>query len=199
MAYGQIDPARLHGEALRRWYERSPAELEAARETSAAKRHAKFFDQLPHEEPDERSASPTGRSQARVDGPSPASLNMYQPAAASPSPGFWDYWSFRGCRSCHGYTPKTLPPVGGHSPFRRDNSVHRGDAGRPRPRRSLGTTASLRTATGFRHPDLRPAAYPARDQSSPATHGMMFLPTSRENEKFLTSAPVASSPNSRAD
>ena len=31
MAYGQIDPARLQGEALRRWYLRSPAEVEEER------------------------------------------------------------------------------------------------------------------------------------------------------------------------
>ena len=40
----------------------------------------------------------------------------YQLAAATPR-GFWDYWSPQGCANCHGYTPGTLPPVGGHSPF----------------------------------------------------------------------------------
>lgn len=40
----------------------------------------------------------------------------YELAAASPR-GLWDYWSPQGCANCHGYTPGTLPPVGGHSPF----------------------------------------------------------------------------------
>jgi hypothetical protein len=40
----------------------------------------------------------------------------YELAAASPR-GVWDYWSPQGCANCHGYTPGTLPPVGGHSPF----------------------------------------------------------------------------------
>jgi hypothetical protein len=37
--------------------------------------------------------------------------------AAAPAKGFLDYWGVPGCRNCHGYTPDTLPPVGGHFPF----------------------------------------------------------------------------------
>jgi len=40
----------------------------------------------------------------------------YQLAAASPR-RFGDYWSVPGCANCHGYTPTSLPPIGGHFPF----------------------------------------------------------------------------------
>ena len=43
MADRQIDPARLQGEALRRWYLRSPEDLEQERQVAAAKRHRNFF------------------------------------------------------------------------------------------------------------------------------------------------------------
>ncbi len=34
MAYGQIDPARLDGDALTRWYLRSPADIEEERQAA---------------------------------------------------------------------------------------------------------------------------------------------------------------------
>ena len=43
MAFSQIDPARLQGEALRRWYLRSPADIEEERRSAAAKRYDAFF------------------------------------------------------------------------------------------------------------------------------------------------------------
>ena len=43
MAYGQIDPARLDGDALARWYLRSPADIEDQRKATAARRYADFF------------------------------------------------------------------------------------------------------------------------------------------------------------
>jgi hypothetical protein len=43
MAYGQIDPARLEGEALRRWYLRSPAEIEDEQRSAAAESYDQFF------------------------------------------------------------------------------------------------------------------------------------------------------------
>jgi len=35
MAESQVDPARLHGEELRRWYMRSPAEIEEEHQVAA--------------------------------------------------------------------------------------------------------------------------------------------------------------------
>lgn len=43
MAYGQIDPARLEGDALTRWYLRSPADIEQERQAGTAQRYADFF------------------------------------------------------------------------------------------------------------------------------------------------------------
>jgi hypothetical protein len=43
MAYGQIDPARLSGDALTQWYLRSPADIEQDRQAAVAQRYAEFF------------------------------------------------------------------------------------------------------------------------------------------------------------
>lgn len=43
MALGQIDPARLDGDALRRWYLRSPADIEEERRRSASQQYDRFF------------------------------------------------------------------------------------------------------------------------------------------------------------
>lgn len=43
MAFGQTDPARLEGEALRRWYLRSPAEIENERRKASEKAYDAFF------------------------------------------------------------------------------------------------------------------------------------------------------------
>lgn len=111
MAHGQIDPARLEGDALNRWYLRSPADVEAERSRAADRAYREFF--APSEQRD-----PEGKQQAE----------QYEVAAAAP-PRFWDYWSLRGCRNCHGYTPETLPPVGGHSPLPPGYSPRTGGSG----------------------------------------------------------------------
>ena len=43
MAFDQIDPGALEGDALRRWYMRSPAEIEQERQRAAARRYEDFF------------------------------------------------------------------------------------------------------------------------------------------------------------
>ncbi|MGZ6018221.1 MAG: hypothetical protein ACXWKO_06090 [Phenylobacterium sp.] len=43
MAYGQIDPARLDGDALTRWCLRSPADIEQERQAAAAQSYNDFF------------------------------------------------------------------------------------------------------------------------------------------------------------
>jgi hypothetical protein len=130
MAYGQIDPARLEGDALRRWYLRSPADIEEERRRKASRVYDAFFSEsttAPNSEQypqrDETSSDRTLASGQELDDgrwrgerAAPPLPSQYQLAAASPR-GFWDYWSPRGCQNCHGYTPDTLPPIGGHSPF----------------------------------------------------------------------------------
>jgi hypothetical protein len=44
MADRQIDPSRLHGDALRRWYLRSPADIEQERQADEAQRYNSFFE-----------------------------------------------------------------------------------------------------------------------------------------------------------
>jgi len=150
MVDGQIDPARLEGEALRRWYARPPREIEDGRQRAAAYAYDGFFGVVPSAEferqpntsfetteiaslrkrwnkASDRPWRPGGAANkqaalARRESSSPD----YRQAAASGSSGFWDYWGVRGCGSCHGYTPETLPPVRGHSPFPPGSSFRRG-------------------------------------------------------------------------
>lgn len=43
MAESQVDPARLQGEALRRWYLRSPTQIEEERQAEAQRRYESYF------------------------------------------------------------------------------------------------------------------------------------------------------------
>ena len=151
MAYGQIDPARLQGDALRRWYVRSPAEIEDERRKKAASAYDSFFSQpttspTSQEDPqqqDETSGDHLWSSWRQLDdgrwrgkrADARPPTGQYQLAAASPR-GFWDYWSPQGCQTCHGYTPDTLPSVGGLSPIPPSYSPRTGggsgDSARPR-------------------------------------------------------------------
>jgi hypothetical protein len=45
MAFGQIDPARLEGDALTRWYLRSPADIEEEKRQRAEQAYNAFFGQ----------------------------------------------------------------------------------------------------------------------------------------------------------
>jgi hypothetical protein len=47
MAYGEIDPARLEGNALTSWYLRSPTDIEQERQAAATQRYADFFGEQP--------------------------------------------------------------------------------------------------------------------------------------------------------
>ena len=96
-------------------------------------------------EQDDQSPDPTSAGLKSFDGPMGAPERGYgivvdapptsQPGPrgqfvqqAAASPGFWDYWSPRGCANCHGYTPGTLPPVGGQSPLPPNYSPRSGGA-----------------------------------------------------------------------
>lgn len=152
MAFGQMDPARLRGDALRRWYLRSPSDIEEERRQKAASAYDVFFTPPTTNRTFEQSPTSEGAKgdgswsswQQRDDGrwrgerartDSLSSHGQYQLAAASPR-GFWDYWSPKGCQNCHGYTPETLPPIGGRSPFPPNYSPRTGggsgDSARPR-------------------------------------------------------------------
>lgn len=43
MVYSQLDPARLHGAELTRWYLRSPADIERERQEATDQKYKDFF------------------------------------------------------------------------------------------------------------------------------------------------------------
>jgi hypothetical protein len=144
MAFGQIDPARLEGEALRRWYLRSPAEIEEEQRKATARKYQAFFSPLGDQQSSEPNSPEPGGSPSNNSGTTLERVDdrhwqghrggkaaqqapdRYQLTAAAAPRRFWDYWGFRGCQNCHGYTPSTLPPYGGHSPIPPSNSPRSG-------------------------------------------------------------------------
>jgi hypothetical protein len=144
MALGWIDPARLDGDALRRWYMRSPADLEEERRGNIAAVYDTFSlgrDAAPphHAEVQQRQERSRDRQwvseqllrdvqgrRERIG--SQSSSDHYRLAAASPR-GSWEYWKPRSCQTCHGYTPETLPPIGGRSPTPPGYSPRTGGSG----------------------------------------------------------------------
>jgi len=143
VAFSPVDPSRLQGEALNRWYLRSPDEIEQERQAAQAQKYDAFFART--EPADSPTASPApayqDSSAATGDGPTwekngtnhwrrwdqsgyglaaaPQSgqfqlAAMSQPAAA---PGIVN------CPTCHGRVPPLLPfpfPVLPGGPFLRD-------------------------------------------------------------------------------
>jgi hypothetical protein len=103
MAYGQIDPARLEGEALRRWYLRSPADIENERQDAAAQRYDTFF----------------SRSGPSLDAASrPQDATRSQKAPASEARQVAPHAADENCVGCHGRLPRPpLPPPFGTFPF----------------------------------------------------------------------------------
>ncbi len=65
MAFGQIDPARLEGDALRRWYLRSPEDIEDERLRRADQSYDAFYGGLQYIR---QSASPTPNRPRRASG-----------------------------------------------------------------------------------------------------------------------------------
>lgn len=82
----QIDPARLEGEALRRWYLRSPDEIERERQANQAQRYQDFFDGLRSAEPDPG----FGRGPFSIPerDPDPGFAQKLDPSRIDPDPGF---------------------------------------------------------------------------------------------------------------
>lgn len=69
MADRQIDPARLENDLLRRWYTRSPEDLDEQRQVDEAERHREFFggSARSHDDPDPGFGSSPGRDRTDVD------------------------------------------------------------------------------------------------------------------------------------
>jgi hypothetical protein len=130
MTYGQVDHARLDGDALTRWYLRSPADIEQARQAAATQSYNDFFGNP--DGSDDGLASATAESSSADDDPrtSPAPLGSDVPlrplsaGADSGEHGYLDDGVYRpgqdddqnipaadtvwNCPTCHGRLP--LPP-----------------------------------------------------------------------------------------
>lgn len=136
MVYSQLDPARLHGAELTRWYLRSPADIERERQEATDQKYKDFF------APATTSPFATDRSQVANSGDvenEPSTLwfasgpnrwsnqaatpNAFRPneaLAANGSPGTALGAGARArpvggdpiCRACHGGGVPPLPPGG---------------------------------------------------------------------------------------
>lgn len=153
----QTDPARLRGEALRRWYLRTPSQLQADRAAAADAAYDDFFN--PPDRMSADDARPLRGSAMRpltwTMTPNDGVKDLFYPAdristdGSLPRAGQADsghfrkvvmpemsasQWTLRGCVICHG---RQQPPPGAvgrvpeYSPFTRDGS---GD-GRRAPRK----------------------------------------------------------------
>jgi hypothetical protein len=144
MAVGQIDPARLEGDALRRWYLRSPADIEQDRQRAAAQRYRDFFGNSGTDNPDQgldpgsqldgqgTDAGSNRDFEASIDNArsgftwparrlrltsAPPSDYFLQVAGATPA-DFWDDWTPCTSGQCHRnqWPPRPQSPPIGTSP-----------------------------------------------------------------------------------
>ena len=98
MAERQIDPARLEGEALRRWYSRSPDQIQRQRQAAEHRREQVFFD---------RAQSANGHLAAEESAERPRRLS------ASADDRLWiadGHGGFRPVRSGSDSRPTTMEP-----------------------------------------------------------------------------------------
>jgi hypothetical protein len=130
MAFGQIDPARLDGDALTKWYLRSPADIEEEKRQAASRAYDAFFSQLEDPQSDggpEAASMPaaasndTGSTDADViwrqigpNRPRSERTSEPMPVSGADTSGFqlaaatfpaWGRWPINGCINCH--NPRT--------------------------------------------------------------------------------------------
>jgi hypothetical protein len=140
MAFSQVDPASLQGEALSRWYLRSPDEIEQERQTAQARSYDAFFGAEPADSP---SLAPAYQDPGGATGDGSAwaanatnqwagqDQSAYRPAGHSQSGQFQlaavsqpaAAPGIVNCPTCHGRVPPLLPfpfPFLPGGPFFRD-------------------------------------------------------------------------------
>jgi hypothetical protein len=114
MAFGQIDPARLEGDALRRWYLRSPDEIEEERRKKTEQSYNAFYNGLEGlrepelgseyadtntTEPPQQHRSAGYRIAANTASPPPAAQGQFPKPQARP----------KVCDTCHDVLPPLWP------------------------------------------------------------------------------------------
>jgi hypothetical protein len=122
---GQIDPARLEGDALRRWYLRSPEDIEGERLRRAERSYSEFYGGL-RKLSQQASSAPSHSQFATGSDPASARDGAFQVAAYdapahSPRPAASGPRKPQatpdGCIDCHGAWPSVTPPPGMLPPF----------------------------------------------------------------------------------
>lgn len=156
MTFSPVDPASLKGDALNRWYLRSPDEIEQERQAAQAQKYDAFFgDAQPTDQPTTSSLPAYQGSSAPIgDGSTGAAnttngwggldLSAYAPTSDSQS-GYLQLATASqpaappgivNCPTCHGRVPSPLPlpiPLLPGGPFFRDTPSGR-SGGSPRRR-----------------------------------------------------------------
>jgi hypothetical protein len=187
MAYGQIDPAQLDGDALTQWYLRSPDEIEQERQEAAAQRYRDFFggnggaDQGPGL--DAGFATPTQDIDPGLDG-------GYEASAKDTDPGF--SWVQVGPDRWSSVSSASTDPS---SNLGTDDSVSSDSAafGRSYGDASAGGETHVAVAGAFR-PRARVAAVSAPSSAVSASPAPGVAPAPRDQSLASSPAPAAFSP-----
>jgi len=138
MAYSQVDPARLQGDALRRWYLRSAADIEQERQDRAAQHYDAFFRAAPSPQPTQglvggRATTPIGAHASEILGVAAGPNSSHGQRGVSGGSWLESRWDRNGyaenqgadgrdhtqfaanswnCAGCHSGPAPTPPPSG---------------------------------------------------------------------------------------
>lgn len=168
MGFGQIDPARLNGDALTKWYLRSPAAVEEEKRQAASRAYEAFFSQLENPQA-EVGPEPASIPASALDGPGDANAiwrqigpNRYRSERASEQISSVDTrgvqlaaadfpacgrWPINGCFNCHDTRTGDLLPGSAPTPRPPTFSPRYGGGGgggsTPQPRRDEPTQCEI--------------------------------------------------------
>jgi len=128
MPVRQVDPGMLEGEALQRWYRRSPAEIERMRRQAEDSDYDAFFNRLRPADAAQDAHDPMDRSADQS--------SSYLLSTSAPK-SLWDYWPKPSCQNCHGHgmpVPPLFPPNSGEG-SRGPTGPRGGQSDQARPQR----------------------------------------------------------------
>lgn len=114
MAFGQIDPARLQGDALRRWYLRSSDEIEEERQRKTAQNYNAFYGGLqglrePEFESEHSGVASETQLPQRSSGGYQLAANAASPAPTPPGQLRKPQATIKDCVNCHDILPPLSP------------------------------------------------------------------------------------------